>query len=104
VSDDVATCLRKIVAEERAREMVMDGEQAYYHLLDRVEALTGPDALVAAIAQLTHQVERIADQGVEADVHVTIEKVLEAWEAIGQRSQQHLPVEFLDKLGVVVDS
>lgn len=66
--------------------------------------LANTDVVVAAIDRLTAQVERIADQGAEADIHVTETEVHEAWESTGQRAQHHLAVALVEKLGIVVDA
>jgi len=77
--------VRRIIAEHKARE---DTEPS----------------IVTVLGSLVAQVERIADQGAEADVHVTIEQVHEAWDAIGQRAEHHLAVDLVEKLGIVVDA
>ena len=66
--------------------------------------LTFPNPLLDAVERIAANVERIADQGAEADVHVTIEQVHEAWDAIGQRAEHHLAVDLVEKLGIVVDA
>lgn len=62
------------------------------------------DPMLNVLALLVEQVGRVADNTAHAEVHVSIEQVLDAWETTGMRADQDLALDFLKALpGVVVD-
>lgn len=54
------------------------------------------------LAHIEHHLERIADSTAQPDVHLTVEQVQEAWDAV-LRIYPDKAVPFLQRLGITVD-